>query len=535
MPIVPLPAEVHLRPGQFVLAPDTRIGASGPAVPVAWLLHDLLRGGIGLFAPVTDAEDPAATLRLRVEQDGERPGAHPESYVLDVTEEGVDIVATTAAGLARGVQAFRQLLPAQLLRQAPVPGETAVAPCCAIRDEPRYDWRGLHLDVARHWMPKEFVLRVVDLAALHRLNVVHLHLTDDQGWRFDVPGWPRLVEIGSWRAETVIGHAHDPRGYDGTPHGGYYTEADLREIVAYAAARHITVVPEVDLPGHVRAALAAYPELGCTEQALDVACTWGVFEQVLAPTEAALGFARDVVAALCDIFPGPYVHLGGDECPRTEWRASPHARERARELELGSVDELQSWFLRELAAYAGERGRRVVGWDEIVEDGGMPEDTIVMGWRAAEHGAGALAAGHDVVLCPQEKTYLDHYQSTGADESLALGGLTTLADVIDFDPARYDVSAAGAGRLLGVQAQLWTEYLPTAKDVEYAAFPRLAAFAEVGWTPRQQRDARDLRERLAAHERRLDALGVNYRPLDGPRPWQRGGTGARKRHYPHFP
>lgn len=533
MPIVPRPAEMRPRPGRFVLSSDARIGASGAAVPAAWLLHDALRGGAGLTVPVVDAGDPAATVRLRVE---DSQGAHPEGYTLDVTEDGVDVIAATVAGLTRGVQAFRQLLPAETLRAAPVLAEPPAAPCCVIRDAPRYDWRGLHLDVARHWMPKQFLLRMIDVAALHRLNVVHLHLTDDQGWRFDVPGWPRLVEIGGWREQTLVGHAHEPRGYDGTPHGGYFTAGDLREIAAYAARRHVTVVPEVDFPGHMRAALAAYPELGCTGHTYDVGTTWGIFDQVLAPSEEAVRFGHDVVDTLCDIFPGPYVHVGGDECPRTEWRASAYARERADELGLSSVDELQSWFLRELAGHAADRGRRAAAWDEAVEDGGMPKDTVIMGWQAAEHGSGALDAGYDIVMCPQEGTYLDHYQSEGADEPLALGGLTTLDDVIDFDPAAGDGGTGdrgtGAGRLLGVQAQLWTEYLPTPRHVEYAAFPRLAAFAEAGWTPRERRDGAELRERIAGHLDRLAALGLNYRPLDGPRPWQRGGTGARRRHYP---
>lgn len=537
-PIVPLPAELTRRPGHLALGADARIGASGEAREAAWALHDLLRAGAGLRTPVVGGDDPAATVRLRVDP---ARGGHPEGYGLDVTESGVDLEAATSAGLARAVQTLRQLLPPDALRAAPIEPGPVTVPCCAISDQPAYDWRGVHIDVVRHWMPKEFLLRLVDLAALHRLNVVHLHLTDDQGWRFPVPGWPRLTEAGAWRTETVRGHALEPRGYDGTPHGGYYTPADLREVVAYATERGITVVPEIDLPGHVRAVLAAYPELGCTDLpakpgTAGVATTFGVFEQVLAPTDEALRFARDAVDAVCDIFPGPYVHLGGDECPRTQWRESALARRRADELGLGSVDEIQSWFLRRLAAHVHERGRRAVGWDEVIDDGGMPKDTVVMGWRAAEYGGGALASGHDVVMCPQERTYLDHYQSTAPEEPLGLGGLTTLESLLTWDPAPAadpagDAAGAGeGGRLLGVQAQLWSEYLPTPKHVEYMAFPRLAALAEVGWTSARRRESDDLRSRLPAHLERLDALGVTYRPLEGPRPWQRGGVGDRRRH-----
>lgn len=532
-PIVPLPAEYTQLAGHFALGDDVRIGAAGDALSVAWTLHDLLRAGVGLRAPVVDVDDPTATVRLHVDP---VRGGHPERYGLDITESGVELEAGTVAGLSRAVQTLRQLLPPDALRAAPIEAGPVVLPCCEISDEPAYDWRGVHLDVARHFMPKEFLLRVVDLAALHRLNVVHLHLTDDQGWRFPVPGWPRLTEVGAWRPETVTGHALAPKGYDGTPHGGYYSADDLREVVAYAAAREITVVPEVDLPGHVRAVLAAYPDLGCTDVPAEqdtsgVATTFGVFEQVLAPTEEALRFARDAVDAVCDIFPGSYVHIGGDECPRTQWRASALAERRARELGLGSVDEIQSWFLREIAAHLNKRGRSTVGWDEVVEDGGMPKDTVVMGWRAAEHGTGALASGYDVVMCPQERTYLDHYQSDSPREPLALGGLSTLDDLLTWDPAPADdgSGAADGGRLLGVQAQLWTEYLPTPKHVEYMAFPRLAALAEAGWSTPERRDSDAAPTRLRAHLRRLDALGVSYRPVDGPKPWQCGGTGDRQR------
>src|SRR5699024_10396349 len=307
--LVPLPTEFSQRSGRFALDSDVRIGASGDALTAAWTLHDLLRKGVGLRAPVADVDDPTATVRLHVNPSR---GGHREGYGLDITESGVALEAATTGGLARAVQTLRQLLPPDALRAAPIAVGPVSLPCCAITDAPAYDWRGVHLDVARHWMPKEFLLRLVDLAALHRLNVVHLHLTDDQGWRFPVPGWPRLTEVGAWRAETVIGHALSPRGYDGTPHGGYYTADDLREVVAYAAQREITVVPEVDLPGHVRSVLAAYPDLGCTDVPTEpgtsgVATTFGVFEQVPAPTEQALRFARDAIDAVCDIFDGPYV------------------------------------------------------------------------------------------------------------------------------------------------------------------------------------------------------------------------------------
>lgn len=524
--LVPLPMLCHWRPGVFPIDAGTAIGAGDHARAAAWLLHDTLAGA-GIRAPVLPAADPAVTIVLDV--DLSAADTAPEGYVISVAPDGVRMTGNSVDGLARAVQTFRQLLPPTALRRAPThPGPVTIG-CCHIEDAPRFAWRGVHLDVARHFMPKSFVLKLVDLAALHRLNVLHLHLTDDQGWRLEIPPYPRLVEVGAWRTETAVGHHDGP--FDGTPHGGYYTLDDLREIVAYAAQRRITVVPEVDLPGHVQAALAAYPALGNTGLPVEVRRAWGISEHVLAPTEEALTFARTVCDVLCDVFPGPWLHLGGDECPRAQWRASPTAQHRAAQLGLGSVDGLQSWFMRALHAYVTSLGKRVVGWDEVVEDGGMPADTLVMAWRDARRGVAAMRAGHDVVMCAEHVAYFDHYQAAGEDEPLAIGGLSRLEDVAAWEPVPPDTLNL-AGSVIGVQGQLWTEYLPTPQAVEYMAFPRLSALAEVGWTPAARRDPDDFVRRIGGHLRRLDSLDVNYRPLSGPHPWQRGGTGPLRRPQP---
>lgn len=520
--LVPLPLHRRRLPGVFRVDASTAIGADGDARTSAWLLHDILAGA---RIPVLSSSDPAATILLEI-----RPpaaGESSEKYSISVDPQRVRITANGTEGLARAVQTLRQLLAPGALRVASIATEPITIGCCHIEDAPRFEWRGVHLDVARHFMPKSFVLKLVDLAALHRLNVVHLHLTDDQGWRLDVPGYPGLVEIGSWRAETLIG-LNGGNEFDGTPHGGFYTHDDLREIVAYAAQRAITVVPEIDLPGHVQAAVAAYPALGNTERPLTVRRTWGISEDVLAPTDQALAFVRSVCDVVADIFPGPWLHLGGDECPRTQWRASVEAKNRAARLGLGSVDELQSWFMRAVHAHAATLGKRVVGWDEIVDDGGMPEDTLVMAWRSRDHGIAALRAGHDVVMCPRQVVYLDSYQSERDDEPLAIGGLSRLEDVAAWEPALPDTEGL-PGRVIGVQGQLWTEYMPTPQAVEYMAFPRLSALAETGWTAQAQRDPAGLLRRIGMHLHRLEALDVNFRPLEGPRPWQRGGTGRRRR------
>jgi hexosaminidase len=522
--LVPLPLICRRQPGVFRVDAGTAIGADGPARTAAWLLHDVLAGA-GTRAPVLPATDPAATITLAVNPAA--AGAPAEGYTISATVDGVRMTGNTGEGLARAVQTFRQLLRPTALRRAPVSSGPIAIGCCLIEDAPRFAWRGVHLDVARHFMPKSFVLKLLDLAALHRLNVLHLHLTDDQGWRLDVPAYPRLVEVAAWRTETAVG-PYGTDEYDATPHGGYYTHDDLREIVAYAAERCITVVPEVDLPGHVQAALAAYPTLGNTGRPIAVRREWGISEDVLAPTEESLSFARAVCDVLTDLFPGPWLHLGGDECPRTQWRGSLAAKDRAARLGLGSVDELQSWFMRQIHADVTGRGKRVVGWDEVIDDGGMPTDTLVMAWQGMQRGVDAMRAGHDVIMCPKQVAYLDHYQSAGDTEPLAIGGLSTLEDVAAWEPVPPD-TAGLAGRVVGVQGQLWTEYMPAAPAVEYMAFPRLSALAEVGWTAEVRRDPTDLLRRLRTHLRRLDALDVNYRPIEGPWPWQRGGAGRRRR------
>ena len=514
--LVPAPRGYRPRQGELSLEGTVTLNADDDAASDAALLAELLTRA-GVQVQVAAPGDPA-TVMLRLDSD---VSASPEGYRIDVSTDRALLSGASPDGLARAVQTLRQLLPADTLRHVSVESAPSL-PCCAIEDAPRFSWRGVHLDVARHFLPVHSVLRFIDLAALHRLNVVHLHLTDDQGWRLDVPTRPLLAERASWRAETVIGR---DAGFDGTPHGGYYSAVDVREIVEYANRRRITIVPEVDLPGHVQSVLAAYPELGNTGEPVEVRRTWGISENVLAPTEEALTFAKEVVDVLVDLFPGPWVHIGGDEVPRTEWRASEAAAARARELGLASVDELQSWFLRELHSYLAARGRRAVGWDEILDDGGMPADTIVTAWRGVEHAVQGLTGGHDVVMATKWTTYLDYASSDDPEEPIAQRRIITLADILDWEPEPAE-AASLPGRVLGVQAQLWSEYLPTAGDVEYAAFPRLCAVAEAGWSAAPDRS--DLMDRLPVHLGRLDALGVNYRPLAGPRPWQRGGTGRRR-------
>jgi hexosaminidase len=430
-----------------------------------------------------------------------------EGFRLTVEPAAVRIEHSTPAGAFYGTQALRQLVGPSAFRAARIHCGRYELPCGVVEDWPRYAWRGCLLDVARHFMPKAGVLRFLDLMAAHRLNVLHFHLTDDQGWRIEVPSFPRLTEVGAWRAGSWVGRPPDGTPeHDGRPHGGYYTVDDLREIVAYAAERHITVVPEVDVPGHSQAAIAAYPWLGATGAPLEVLTRWGVNPNILSVNERTLNFYRRVLSHVVDIFPSKVICIGGDEVPTDQWAADPGTVARAAELGLSDVDELRGWFLGKLVMHLASLGRRAMAWDDACP---LPPGTLIGAWLNSD----AMAAGHEIVLCPEENVYLDHRQSDHPDEPIPVGYLRTLADVYGYEPVE-------SPRVLGAQAQLWTEHLENPRRVDYAAFPRLAAFAEVVWS-QKDRDFEEFAARLEVyHLPRLDALGVEYRPLAGPHPWQ---------------
>ncbi|MFE4455284.1 beta-N-acetylhexosaminidase [Streptomyces sp. NPDC056796] len=481
--------------------------------------------GLPLAPSGPGAEGAVNSVALRVDASLE-----PEGYRLDVTADGVRIAGGSAAGVFWGAQTLRQLLGPEAFRRAPVgPGPRTGVPFTRIEDGPRFGWRGLMLDVARHFMPKEGVLRMLDLLAAHKLNVFHFHLTDDQGWRVEIKRHPRLTEAGAWRARTKYGH-RDSALWDETPHGGFYTQDDIREIVAYAAERHIRVVPEIDIPGHSQAAISAYPELGNTDvvdtSALSVWDTWGVNPNVLAPTDNTLRFFEGVFEELLDLFPAetsPFIHIGGDECPKDQWRRSPSAQARMAELGLADEDELQSWFIRHFDRWFTGRGRRLIGWDEILE-GGLAEGAAVTSWRGYAGGIAAAEAGHDVVMCPLQQVYLDYRQDGGPDEPMPIGYVRTLEDVYRFEPVPPGLSEEAARHVMGTQANVWTEVMQNQDRVDYQVFPRLAAFAEVAWSrlpASGERDFADFGRRMDTHYARLDVLGVGYRPPSGPLPWQR--------------
>ncbi|MFF8934193.1 beta-N-acetylhexosaminidase [Streptomyces paradoxus] len=521
--LVPKPRSVAAATGEVRLTVHSRLHAGTGTESVGHWLSTALRQATGLpFREARERDEAAGDgIGLRID-----PALGPEEYRLVSDGNGVLVEGGGAAGVFWGAQTLRQLLGPDAYRRAPLDRDRAwTVPYLTIEDAPRFRWRGLMLDVARHFMSKEGVLRYLDLMAAHKLNVFHFHLTDDQGWRIEIKRHPRLTGTGSWRARTKTGHRASPLWED-KPHGGYYTQDDIREIVAYAAERHITVVPEIDVPGHSQAAIAAYPELGNTDvidtTALSVWDTWGINPNVLAPTDNTLRFYEGVFEEVLGLFPSEFVHVGGDECPKDQWRSSETAQARIRELGLADEDGLQSWFIGHFGSWLAERGRRLIGWDEILE-GGLAEGAAVSSWRGYAGGIAAARAGHDVVMCPEQQVYLDHRQDPGPDEPVPIGWVRTLEDVYRFEPVPPELTPEEARHVLGTQANLWTEVMEDHARVDYQAFPRLVAFAEVAWsalpTP-AERDFAGFERRMAAHYRRLDALGVAYRPPTGPLPWQ---------------
>lgn len=515
--VVPRPVSAEPRAGRFSLPENLTIATEEPGWAAA--VRRLLSPGTGLELAAS------ADGRLRLLRD---ETLAEEAYAVDIAEDGITLTASTTRGLNWATQTLRQLLPPSVLRPAPT-GEPLIADCVRILDQPRFGWRGVHLDVCRHFMPLADLFRFVDLAALHKYNVFHLHLSDDQGWRFASQRYPRLQELASWRSET---RRHLQDFTDGTPHGGFYSHDQLRSLVRYAKDRGITVMPELEFPGHVLALLAAYPELGNhPETGYAPATTFGVFPEVLNLTDATMTVVFDLYDELLSVFDSPYVHVGGDECPRWEWIASPSARTLAEERGLPGPEYLQRWFTEQLREWLAARGRQLVGWDEINDEGPL-SGAVAMAWRDAAYGIQAAEAGMDVVMAPFSHTYFDFYPSRDPNEAYAIGGLTTLERAYAFEPLA-DVPPAVQHKVLGTQCQLWREYIPDTRRADYMLYPRACAHAEVAWSQPEGRLFPEFLDRLRPHLDRLAALGVEYRPLTGPLPWQQGGTGALRRPVQH--
>jgi hexosaminidase len=509
--LIPRPHSLSDAPGEFVLDASTRISAPDELTEVALWLAGALRPATGL--PFREGSGDGSGITL-----GLSNRLAPEGYSLQTAPGGVRITGGSASGVFYGAQVLLQLLPPAIYRKGIVQGVRWAVPAVSIEDRPRFRWRGVMLDVARHFMPKHDVLRFIDLLAMHRFNTLHLHLTEDQGWRIEIKRYPRLTEIGSWRTETQVGGALDSPA-DGRPHGGFYTQDDIREIVAYASARAITIVPEIDVPGHSQAAIAAYPELGVSGEPLEVFTRFGINFNVLNTEESTVQFYLNVFDEVMDLFPGEFIGVGGDECPKDQWMADPRTQQLMRERGLGDEEELQTWFIRRLDDHITARGRRLYGWDEILE-GELAPNATVASWRGMTGAAVAIKRGHDVVACPDDVVYLDYRQTELPDEPIPVSISLTLEDVYAFEPVPAGLSDEEAEHVLGGQANIWTEHMDSPRTVDYFAFPRLCAVAEALWYG-GERSFPDFRNRLDTHFARLDAFGVEYRHESGPLPWQK--------------
>ncbi len=490
------------------LSRGMRIFVGGDSGSAPDLLAARLRAGTGWPWEVV----------VRVPEEGEegvvfREGGPEaaESYRLSTRGPLMEIQSRDAGGAFYGSQTLLQLLPPEIFDAKAQSVGGWLVPAVEIEDAPRFRWRGVMLDSSRHFQPVAWLKKFIDVMSQHKMNVLHWHLTDDQGWRIEIKRYPKLTEVGSKRRETWVGHASTGTGGDGIPVEGFYTQEEIRELVAYAAERQVQILPEIDMPGHAQAAIAAYPELGCVGERPEVNCRWGIHEYLFNIEPETMEFLRGVLEEVIELFPFKYVHLGGDEAVKAQWKN--HAPTQRRMAELGVRDEeaLQGWFLGQMVEVLKERGKTVVGWDEILE-AELPEGATIMSWRGSEGALVSAQRGHDTIMCASTAYYFDYGQSdTPEQEPLHIGGKTTLRKVYEYDPVPAGLLPSQMGYLIGIQGQLWTEYIPTTAHLEYMAYPRICALAERAWSDAGQRDFSEFEDRLKTHLRRLEIQGINFR------------------------
>ena len=508
--LVPLPREVQTAAGTYALPQKISIYAkSKDEQNVAGLLKEMLTA-LGKTATLT-TNRPAAQIVLLT-----APTSNAEGYQLVVDKAGIRITAAGGAGLFYGSQTLLQLLPA-------LPGTTRAAatarvPYVRIADEPAFRWRGGMLDVSRHFFPVSFVKKYIDFLAAYKLNTFHWHLTDDQGWRIEIKKYPKLTQVSAFRKETLIGAQQLFKGpadfkYDATPYGGFYTQEQIRDVVAYAQRRYVTIVPEIEMPGHSVAVLAAYPELACKPGTYETWTMWGVNEDIVCPTEPTFRFFEDVLTEVCALFPGKYVHIGGDEAPKARWQESPAVQEIMKREGYADVEKVQGWFNRRIEKFLAGKGKKLIGWDEILE-GGIAPSATVMSWRGEKGGVEAAKMGHDVVMSPTTHLYVNYGQSPQPHspyEPLMIGGYIPLDVIYNYNPLPAELTPAQQQHVLGPQANLWTEYITTPAAAEYMLFPRLLAVSEVAWTPAARKSYAAFVPRMSQQFARLDQKKINYR------------------------
>ncbi|MDT7833045.1 family 20 glycosylhydrolase [Flavobacteriaceae bacterium S356] len=495
--IIPAPLEQVMAKGHFILDGSVNLVSENKLSLVSNYFESYLKNTYKLMFSNTK-EDKSIYFQINNSIENE------EGYTLTVTPLKILIESKTEKGAFYAVQSLLQLMPAKTKEKS------ITIPCTKIKDEPRFTYRGMHLDVGRHMYPVDFIKKYIDLMAMLKMNTFHWHLTEDQGWRIEIKKYPKLQEVAAYRKETLLGHYSDqPHQFDGKPYGGYYTQEEIKDIIAYAQQRQVTIIPEIEMPGHSQAAIAAYPELGCTNKKVAVATKWGVFEEVYCPKESTFKFLEDVIDEVVALFPGKYIHIGGDEAPKTRWKNCNHCQQLIQKENLKDEHGLQSYFIQRMEKYINSKGKQIIGWDEILE-GGLAPNATVMSWRGVNGAVQAAKEGHDVILTPTSHCYFDYYQSDGENEPLAIGGFLPLEKVYSFNPIPEELNDSESKHVLGAQGNVWTEYMPNEKKVEYMAFPRAVALSEVVWSSPKNMDYADFTRRLESFQKRLDLLNVNY-------------------------
>ena len=504
--IIPQPKEVSLGAEFFEMNKKTRILlAPGEGLEFeAKFLQARMEELIGLRLPISSkTKNAKGAIRLTF-----RKGDHPDEYRIRIDGSGVEISAVTAEGIFHGIQSLIQVMNANHLENNET--DEVNLPYLEVYDFPNFQWRGMHLDVCRHFFTTEEVKRYIDYLALYKMNTFHWHLTEDQGWRIEIKKYPLLTEVGAWRAGTMVG-PYSNHEFDTIRYGGFYTQEQIKEVVAYASDRHITVVPEIEMPGHALAALAAYPDLSCTGGPFEVGQQWGVYDDVYcAGNEKVFEFLEDVLDEVVALFPGEFVHIGGDECPKTRWEACEKCQHRIATEGLKDEHELQSYFIQRMERYLNGKGKKIIGWDEILE-GGLAPNAAVMSWRGESGGVAAAEAEHEVVMSPGRPCYFDHYQYDYIEgEPLAIGGLNTLEAVYNYYPIPKELAAEKHKFILGAQANVWTEYILSFAQVEYMALPRMAAIADALWRVPEQKNFDKFLKDLEKQVHLLDYWKTNY-------------------------
>ena len=508
--IIPKPVSLKPASGQFTFNEQTRIffdkDLEDEVANAFFVLTERLKAAAGINMQTTDApQSNVIVCKLNNKL------TNSEGYVLHITKNKITIEAREPVGFFYAAQTIRQLLPFGIENKILQNNIKWAVPCCKIEDFPHYRYRGMHLDVCRHFSPKEEVMAYLDQLAFLKINKFHWHLTDDQGWRIEIKKHSLLTEVGGWRYRTMAGHYTDvPYRWIDERIGGYYTQEDIKEVLAYAEKRFITVIPEIEMPGHAVAALTAYPQYSCSGGPFEVEGRWGIFNDIFCTREETFGFLQDILDEVAELFPGQYIHIGGDEAPKIRWERCHACQTRMKELGLKDEHELQSYFTNRMGNYLLEKGKRFIGWDEILEGGELPSEAIVMSWRGTEGGIVAAQKGHDVIMNPTYAFYLDYYQSQLPSEPLAIGGYVPLQTVYEYNPTPKELTEDEAKHILGPQANLWTEYLPTREHREYMIFPRILALAENGWIPQDRKDYENFALRLTSLLGHYDVMEINY-------------------------